>query len=890
MALVAGVRVGPYEILAAIGAGGMGEVYRARDTRLKRDVAIKVLPDAFAQDPDRLARFQREAELLATLNHPNIAAVYGLEQTDGLTGIVLELVEGHTLADAIARGPIAVSDALPIAFQIADALEAAHEKGVIHRDLKPANVKLRPDGTVKVLDFGLAKALDPVSISADMSQSPTLTSPAAMTRMGVILGTAAYMSPEQAKGRQAEKRSDVWAFGCVFYEMLTGKRAFEGEDVSDTLASVLRGEPNWNALPASASPHTSLLKRCLEKDGKRRLRDIGDVRLLLEDAGAPSATASRVVPAKRSLWMAVTAALGLILGGTAGVLLAPSRGRTVPTRVARFELTSSPADPFTTDPRGVNLAISPDGSRIVYTAKRGTTSQLVMRRLDRLDATPIAGTEGALEPFFSPDGQHIAFQTVRELKKVTVEGGPSVAICRLPGIGAIGASWGPDDSIVFAQGNGLGLFRVPASGGQPQKIAAPDATKGEANYSVPSMLPGGQALLYTAVLHDGQTRIMVRSLQGGDGTPVVEGGFGGRYLPSGHIAYGQGDRAMAVPFDITGLRTTGSPVSVQDGVFTKIEQNVLNVGSAADGTTTYVSGRNAGVGGRPVWVDRRGVHVARVVEQPLEEPRYPRVSPDGKRLALTVGPSARGNVWIYDLNRAAQPLKLTFQGHNIFPIWSPDGKRIAFLSPAGSSNHMLSIPADGSATDPERLTTSELVRVPLSWSPDGASILFSTPASPTRSDLWLLQMSDRTTHPWLQTPFEETDGRFSPDGHWVAYVSEQTGRSEVWVRPFPGPGAPVRVSPDGGRNPVWSRDGRELFYENGPKVMSTGVVTQESDVRVGTPRMLFEGGFVPGSARNFDVGPDGRFLMIEANDTATSASIVVVQNWFEELKRLAPVK
>jgi serine/threonine-protein kinase len=890
MAFAAGARVGPYEILAAIGAGGMGEVYRARDTRLKRDVAIKVLPDAFAQDPDRLARFQREAELLATLNHPNIAAVYGLEQTDGLTGIVLELVEGNTLAEVIARGPIAASDALPIALQIADALEAAHEKGVIHRDLKPANVKLRPDGTVKVLDFGLAKALDPASISGDMSQSPTLTSPAAMTRMGVILGTAAYMSPEQAKGRQAEKRSDVWAFGCVLYEMLTGTRAFEGEDVSDTLASVLRSEPNWNALPASASPHTSLLKRCLEKDGKRRLRDIGDVRLMLEDAGVVSATASRVVPARRSLWMAVAAALGLILGGTAGVLLAPSRGGAVPTRVARFELSPSPTDPFTTDPRGVNLAISPDGSRIVYTAKRGTTSELVMRRLDRLDGTPIAGTEGAFEPFFSPDGQHIAFQTRNEMKKVAVEGGPSTAICRLPGIGGIAASWGPDNSIVFAEGNGLGLFRVPASGGQPQKLAAPDMTKGEANYFVPSMLPGGQALLYTVVLHDGQTRIMIRRLQGGDETPVVEGGFGGRYLPSGHIVYGQGDRAMAVPFDVTVLRTTGSPVPVQDGVFTKIDQSVLNVVSAADGTTTYVSGRNAGVGGRPIWVDRSGGHVARVVEQPVESPRYPRLSPDGRRLALTVGPSARGDVWIYDLSGGAQPLKLTFQGHNIFPIWSPDGKRIVFLSPAGSSNHMLSIPADGSVTEPERLTTSENVKLPLAWSTDGAFVLFSETASRTRSDLWLLQMSDRTTRPWLQTPLDETDGRFSPDGHWVAYVSDQTGRSEVWVRPFPGPGAPVRVSPDGGRDPVWSRDGRELFYENGPKVLSTAVVTQESNLRVGTPRVLFEGGFVPGSARGYDVGPDGRFLMIEANDTATSASIVVVQNWFEELKRLAPGK
>jgi eukaryotic-like serine/threonine-protein kinase len=349
---------------------------------------------------------------------------------------------------------------------------------------------------------------------------------------------------------------------------------------------------------------------------------------------------------------------------------------------------------------------------------------------------------------------------------------------------------------------------------------------------------------------------------------------------------------MAVPFDVTVLRTTGSPVSVQDGVFTKIDQNVLNVVSAADGTTMYVSGRNAGVGGRPVWADRRGVRIARIVEQPVESPRYPRLSPDGRRLALTVGPSARGDVWIYDLSGTAQPLKLTFQGHNIFPIWSPDGMRIVFLSPSGRSNHMLLISSDGSATDPERLTTSENVNLPLTWSPDGVFIMFSETISRGRSDLWLLRMSDRTTRPWLQTPFEEADGRFSPDGHWVAYVSDQTGRSEVWVRPFPGPGAPVRVSPDGGRNPVWSRDGRELFYENGPKVLSTGVVTQESELRVGTPRVLFEGGFRfdPGSGRSFDVGPDGRFLMIEANDTATSASMVVVQNWFEELKRLAPGK
>jgi Tol biopolymer transport system component len=404
------------------------------------------------------------------------------------------------------------------------------------------------------------------------------------------------------------------------------------------------------------------------------------------------------------------------------------------------------------------------------------------------------------------------------------------------------------------------------------------------------MLPGGQALLYTVVLRDGQTRIMARTLRGGDVTTVVEGGFGGWYLPSGHVVYGQGDRVMAVPFAVTTLRATGSPVPIHDGVFTKIDQSVMNVGSAADGTTAYVSGRNAGRFGRPVWVDRRGEHVARVVEQPVEAPRYPRLSPDGQRVALTVGPYARGDVWVYDLAGAAQPLRLTFQGHNIFPIWSPDGKRVVFASPAGSANEMFSIPADGSATDPERLTRNDIVQVPQDWSPDGAFVLFSERSVQTQDDLWLLHAADRKIRPWLQTPFEESEGRFSPDGHWLALVSDQTGRSEVWVRPFPGPGAPVRVSPDGGRNPLWSRDGRELFYENGPKVLSARVVSQVPDLRVETPRVLFEGGFVQGGIRGFDVAPNGRFLMIEANDTAGSTSIVVVQNWFEDLKRLAPAK
>jgi eukaryotic-like serine/threonine-protein kinase len=890
MSLSAGSILGPYEILSALGAGGMGEVYRARDTKLNRDVALKILPDSFTHDADRVARFRREAQVLASLNHPHIGAIYGLDQAHEQQFLVLELVDGETLADRIKPGPLPIDEAVAIARQIAEALEAAHDKGIIHRDLKPANIALTKDGRVKVLDFGLAKATDAASGAAfDLTNSPTLTSPAMMTGVGVILGTASYMSPEQARGRPADKRSDIWAFGCVFYEMLTGKRAFEGEDVSDTLADVLRGEPSWNTLTPPARPLASLLKRCLEKDVKRRLRDIGDARLLLDDAGVFSDAPPPAATAIPAWWIATVAALGLIVGSIAGAVVVRWRSETVPVRVARFELTSSPAHPFTTNPRGVNVAISPDGSRIVYTATYGTTSQLVIRRLDQLEATPIAGTDGASSPFFSPDGQQIGFLVGADIRKVAIAGGPSVAVCRVS-IGEIGAGWDSSDSIVFAQGNGRGLFSVPASGGQPQNLFVPDSTKGEANYFQPVVLPGGQALLYTVVQSDGQTRIVARRFHGSDVATVVEGGFGGRYVASGHIVYGQDDRVMAVPFDVATLRTTGSSVPVQDGVFTKIDQSIVNLVSAADGTTAYVSGRNAGMTGRPVWVDRGGKHVARVVEQAIEAPRYPRLSSDGRALAVTVGPNARGDVWTYDLRGAAQPLKLTFQGHNIFPIFSPDGKRIVFASPAGSANHMSSIPADGSATDPERLTTNESAEVPQDWSPDGAFILFSLRGPQTRTDLWLLHVGDRKVRPWLQTPFEESEARFSPDGHWVALVSDQTGRPEVWVRPFPGPGAPVRVSPDGGRNPVWSRDGHELFYEDGLKVLSARVVSQAPDLRFEKPQVLFESRFVQGSMRSFDVAPDGRFLMIEAIDTAPSASIVVVQNWFEELKRLAPTK
>ena len=878
--MMIGTRLGSYEVLAKLGEGGMGEVYRARDSRLGREVALKILPGTFAGDPDRVARFEREAQVLASLNHPHIGTIYGFEETNGIRALVLELVEGPTLADRISRGPVPLEEALPIARQIIGALDAAHEKGVIHRDLKPANIKLRPDGVVKILDFGLAKLVEPppASGAAELSESPTITSPAMMTGVGMILGTAAYMSPEQAKGRPADKRSDIWAFGCVMYEMLTQTRAFAGDDIPDTLANVLRSEPDWSRLPAETAYLASLLQRCLEKDVKRRLRDIADVELLLE--AAPPRVADRP---KRGAWIGSIAALSLVAGAVIGALFLSPRGRAVPARATRFEMTPSPQAPFSSSAPGANVAISPDGSRIVYTSPVGTQFHLVARPLDQLATRLIAGTEGGGDPFFSPDGQYLGFATADELRRVKADGGPSTRICGISAALFNGATWGADGSIVFAQIGPDALFRVSAAGGEPQKFAEPDRTREERSYVRPAMLPGGRAVVYTVVLRGGQTRIAARSVDGGAATTVVEGGFGAQYLPSGHLVYVQDDRLMVVPFDASSLKATGTPLILQEGVSTKTAVGgiVANFAAASDGTVVYVSERNTRGTRHLVWLDQKGQRIKTVVPQALELPRYPRLSPDGKRLALTIGPVDAGQIWIYDVSGATQPLPLTFQEHNLFPTWSPDGKRIVYISRAGS-DRMLSIPADGSATEPQLLLAHQNPGVPRDWSPDSAFILFGE----TRQ-LHLLHFADGKTNRWLATPFAETDGRFSPNGKWLAYTSNQTTSEEVWVRPFPGPGAPVRVSSDGGRGAVWSRDGKELFYHNGLKMLAARVVT-DGTLRVEPAKVLFEGGFDPGG---FDVAPDGRFLVIESvQENTTPASIVVVLNWQEELKGRASAK
>ena len=910
MSLSVGSRLGPYEIVAPLGAGGMGEVYRARDTRLKRDVALKILPESFATDPERLARFQREAEVLASLNHPHIAAIHGFEETGGVQALVLELVEGPTLADRIAAGRIPPVEAHPIARQIADALEAAHEQGVIHRDLKPSNIKITPDGVVKVLDFGLAKltaagrpaqsdlnALGNVGAGVsrpDATASPTITSPGMMTGVGTILGTAAYMSPEQAKGRPADKRSDVWAFGCVLYEMLAGRRAFEGDDMSDTMAAVLRGEPDWAALPPTTPRRVQrLLRLCLQKDLKQRVPDIAIARFEIDEALKSPGEDGEVAGAGRTRrWRAIAAAAVVLAAACAATAAAVwDSTRPAPPRVTRFDIAPALTAPFTVGPAGVNLVVSPDGSQIAYHVRGGG---LELRRFDRLESQRIPGTEEAQHPAFSPDGRSLVFVKDRKLHRLALDTTTSVALCDV--FNVAGTSWLTGDAIVFAQtGAQGGLYRVSATGGQPERIAAPDAGKGERDYAWPHALPDGQAVLFTisrAGVPPSRAHIAIRALESGEQKVLIEAGSYPRYVSTGHLLYTQAGTLMAIRFDAARREVAGASVTVQEGIVTKGD-GVANYGVARDGTLVYVPGSAVSYVSRFVWRDRNGKAVDAASGGELEFPRYPRVSPDGRRLAATLGPSNEGNIWVFDIAGAGQPLKLTFDAHNTHPTWMPDGTRLVFDSSRDAAQRNLYwLPADGSVLEPERVVTSNSDKGPQSWSPDGQWLMFRDNSAQTGLDLWIVSLrGDKKPRPWLQTSFAEAESSFSPDGRWVAYVSDQPGQAEVWVRPFPGPGSPTRVSPNGGHDPVWSRNGSELYYQEDQKLMTAEVASTQPDLRFRTPRILFEGGFIPwepNTPRTYDVAPDGRFLMIEQTPSYLTQRFAVVLNWFEELRRRVP--
>jgi serine/threonine-protein kinase len=891
VALPIGTRFGAAEVIALIGAGGMGEVYRARDTRLHRDVALKILPEAFARDPERVARFKREAHVLASLNHSNIAAIYGFEDANGIQALVLEYVAGPTLADRIALGPIAFEEALPIARQIADALEAAHEHGIVHRDLKPSNIKVVGDGTVKVLDFGLAKALDsPSAALADVTASPTITSPA-MTRAGVILGTAAYMAPEQARGRASDKRSDIWAFGCVLYEMLTGKRAFAADDVSETLAAVLRAEPDLNALPAEAERIRPLLRACLQKDPRQRVHDIADVRLALEGVfDGPDRTARSPTSGwKRAMLVATTSAIvgGAIVGvyvwaSMRATAISPVR-LTIPPPVADW----SPPDTGVATV-GSDVAISSDGKHVVFVGAGATRArQLYVRALDRLHAQPLLEADGPMAPFVSPDGSSIGFFDNGVMKRSSVNGGPAVTIVRTHA--GLGASWGPDDRIVFGTNDVTsGLLRVAASGGDPEVVTTVDASKGELDHWWPDVLPGGEAVLFTILMQSAPSQIAVHNFRTREQKVLIRGGSYPRYVRTGHIVYGAQGKLWAVAFDRTRLEVRGDPVPVVDDVISRPDGSVY-FAVAQNGSLAYFAGPSQRVF-TLVWVDRKGG------EQPVGAPprlyAQTRISPDGTRLALDVRDQDNSDVWIWDLARATLTRFTSNPAFDRQPIWTSNGQQIVFSSTRAGAANLFSQPADGTRPA-QRVTEGPSQHFPTSVTPDGTRVIFFEIAN-RGIDVAAAPLDGRHRHQsLLETSFVERNAEVSPDGKWLAYQSDESGQTEVYVRPFPDvERGRWNVSAGPGTRPMWAPNGRELFYFVEPRTMMSVSITPGPALTVGKPQRVFEGDYaMPLLSRTYDISPDGqRFVLIKEDKIGSYSArpqLVVVQNWFEELKRLA---
>ena len=917
MTLLPGTRLGPYEITASIGAGGMGEVFRARDTKLNRDVAIKVLPDVFAQDHERLARFTREAQTLASLNHPNIAAIYGVEEvpaasasSPGSRALVMELVEGEDLSAHIARGPMPIADALPIARQIAEALEAAHEHGVVHRDLKPANIKVRTDGVVKVLDFGLAKAMDPTGTSnPDVSHSPTLTHHATTT--GMILGTAAYMSPEQAKGKTVDRRADIWAYGVVLYEMLSGQRAFKGDDVSETLASVLKDTLSMDALPSTTPPPLKrLIGRCLDRDLTTRLRDLGEARVKIariEAAGpdsaasAPTTAAAAVVPAwRRALPWAVAGAFAL---ATALALWSPWRvaQRAAPRKL--LSLIGAAASVPTL--RGASAILSPDASTLAFVAQpQGQPQRLFVRKLDQLQASELAGTEGAESPFFSPDGQWIAFFASGKLKKVSVTGGAAVNLCDAPN--GRGGAWTDDDTIIFTPNGAANMkfLRVPSSGGTPADFGK--LGEGATTQRWPQVLPGGKHVLYTESAATGSwdgANVVVAPLSGGPPKIVVRGGYYGRYVTSGHLVYMQQGTLFATPFDLGRLETRGQAVPALEGIAANSSTGSAQVAFSPDGTLVYVPGTAQTVMNPIDWMTRDGK--TSVLSATRANWSNPRFSPDGRRLALNISDGKQRDIWVYEWARDTLT-QLTFDpGEDRIPVWTPDGRRIVFWSDRAKSgvSNLYWMNADGTG-EPTRLTDSPNNQSAYSWHPSGKFLAFQEDRTGTTGfDLMILPfegdpgrgLSPGKATVFLATPVSEVVPMFSPDGRWIAYFSNDGGPFEVYVRPFPGPDGKWRVSTDGGILPSWSQTAHELLFLSGGKVMFAPYTTAGESFRADKPQVWSPTGYREVGGPGFSpyaLHPDGkRLALVAAQDQGgqdAQDKVVFFFGFGDYLKKIAP--
>jgi serine/threonine protein kinase/Tol biopolymer transport system component len=899
-----GTRLGVYDITAQIGEGGMGQVYRATDTKLKRQVAIKILPPSLAADADRLARFQREAEMLASLNHPHIAAIYGLEESAAATALVMELIEGDDLSQRIARGAIPLDEALPIAKQIADALEAAHEQGIIHRDLKPANIKVRDDGTVKVLDFGLAKALDPAGGAGrageagrvGLSMSPTITSPAQMTGSGVILGTAAYMAPEQARGKPVDKRADIWAFGCVLFEMLAGRRAFPADDITDAIVGIVSKEPDWSALPDTVPAVVlTYLKRCLQKDVRQRVRDIGDVRLALEGAFEPavvSAVDARESRAPQRTWLSWSLAAAAVV-----VIVA----LTVPA-LRHLRETSAPGLPETradivtpeTD-EPTSFALSPDGRQIVFVASVNGVSRLWLRPLSGTQAQPLAGTDGARAPFWSPDGRAIAFFASATLKRLDL--GSDTPRVLAPVIIGQGGTWNTDGVILFAPSLLTPVMRVSASGGPAQPVTI--LASGETGHLAPTFLPDGRRFLYLVFGLADTSGIYLGAIDNPRApTRLTAADSRAAYLAAdapdgGWLLWSRGGALLAQRLDIDRAMLTGTPLTLGDRINT--------VSTASSGLIAYRA--MAAPRRQLTWVDRDGVARGTVGE--IENAGLgpsPRVSPDGRRIAVTRLMQGNDDVWILEGGRSS---RLTFDpASDASGVWSPDGSRMAFYSTRTGVFGTFQKLTSGVGAEEQLIQSNELA-IATSWSPDGRFLLYFQRNLESLTDLWVWpvtktaaeEANSRTPAPFVKTPASDVFGMFSPDGRWVAYQSNQSGRNEIYVRPFAWPlsatastGTQWQVSTDGGIRPTWSRDGKELYFlDPAGRMMAAKMTIKGAAMEPGAPVALFASGISGGGLERqqltqYDVAPDGRFI-ISRDIGSAAAPITLLMNWKPEGKK-----
>ena len=912
MPLTSGTKIGPYEIGSLLGVGGMGEVYRSRDSKLGREVAVKVLPPALAGDPERLARFGREAKVLASLNHPNIAAIYGLEDSGSSHALVMELVEGPTLADRIKAGPIPVDEALPIAKQICDALEYAHERGIVHRDLKPANIKVTPEGTVKVLDFGLAKALENETAAADISSSPTMSRLA--TQAGMILGTAAYMSPEQARGKPADRRVDIWAFGCVFYEMLTGKMAFNGETVSDTLASIIKEVPDWTQLPSNTPVRVRVLvQRCLQKDGRQRLQAIGDARIAIDEVlsgaedpifakAAPQSTApeqSRIPAWRRALPWILAASMALAFLLTVVALRRASSysgGRPVVLSLAM------PADEKFATGNGPAFAISPDGSRLAYvTAGVGSdlVGHLYLRDFDKPAAVRLEGAGIASSPFFSPDGEWIGFFSEGKLKKISVRGGAPVTLCDVSAYR--GAAWGEDDTIIFPTQFTSALYRIPASGGTAQPATHLDASRAETTQRWPQFLPGAKAVLFTASSNNnyyGNARVEAAPLDSGIPKLLVENAYFGRYLPGGYLAYVSEGTLFVAPFDADALKITGTAIPVLQGVDADLSNAGVQLAISDNGTAVYTLGGSSSQSMNIVVLDRKGQ--SNVLLKNVADASSPRFSPDGKKLAFEKG---SGGVWVYDIARGTTTSVTTVPGAN-YPIWTPDGRRLTysyFPTNSGKAIGQRLYWKNADGTGEEEALSPETVEnsYASAWSPDGKTLAYmrSSLKNGTCCDIWTITLDaqGKPMEPQLFMDLSAAKGfaspspMFSPDGHWLAYAAVQSGLPQVFVVPFPGPGGKWQISTSGGLEPHWSKSGHELFYANSTMLMVVPYSVEKNVFQAGTPQLLTQDHIeMRAPYTSYDAAPDGQHFVafqFPGGRPAVSPEPTVVLNWLDDVRR-----